>query len=310
MAGWNTDTHSLLVEDRWDISPRWGLYTGLRVDKNDYTDFMGSPRVAAIFSATPKDTFKLIASQAVKANFAEELRSDNLNLDANGQTERLRSVEGVYSRVLNPNWTASLNTFFNNYKVIGYDTRSTVVGVEDTVGVEVETEYRTDSFSVGLSHGYTTLLDFSDPSPNQAITARPYGYGSDLNHWSAHITKVQWSYRPIDRLRLTGSLRVFWNFPGSQDYLNYANAGYYGTPSNGALDNFVTDPTSYNPYNHIQLRLNLGVTYEVSKQLKVAVHGYNLLGLVDGSYNNRLYVFSTAARQDAVAGALSVTYKF
>jgi iron complex outermembrane receptor protein len=309
MERWHTDTWSLLAEDRWDMTSHWSLFTDLRADKNNYTDWMFSPRVALVLTPTPRDTVKLILSQATKANFAEELRSDHVLLGEHGDTERLRAVELSYGRIFGEHWSVGLSTFFHDYKVIGYDNRSMVVGKEETVGVEGELAYQSGSFQAAVSHAFTTLLDFRDGSPGQTITAEPYGYGSDINHWAANMTKLRFAWQPVDKLRFTGSLRVFWGFPGSDDFRQYANAQYY-SGNTGAFENFVTDPARYNPYDNIQLRLNLGVIYEFSKHFTVALHGYNLLGWVDRNFNNRLFVYSAQARSEAVGGALTLSCKF
>lgn len=307
---WKTDTWSFLAEDRWDIHESWTLFGGMRLDKNDYTDFMFSPRIALVVTPTANDTAKLILSQATKPNFAEELRQDHVTSGRNGETERLRAAELAYQRQMGAHWSAGLNTFFHNYRVIGYDNGSQVVGEEDVIGVEGELAFQSSSFRLALSHGYTTLLNFSDGSPEQAITAEPYGYGSDLNHWSAHITKLHAIWAPIKKLHLSGSLRVFWGFPGSDDFRRYSNDAYATGTFTGVQESFVTDPAGYNPYNKVQLRLNLGATYDISKNFTVGLHGYNLLGLVDDDFNNRLYVFSSQARREAVSVALSVTARF
>ncbi|HXG46584.1 MAG TPA: TonB-dependent receptor, partial [Methylomirabilota bacterium] len=310
MEDWSTDTWSLLGEDRWEINTRWMLFAGARVDKNDYTDFMFSPRLALVYTPTERDTFKLILSQAAKANFAEELRRDHVTLGTDGDTERLRAIEAGYGRQFGQNWSVGVNSYFHDYKVIGYDNRSTLVGRENTVGVEGELAYQSPSFRLGFSHGFTTLLNFYDGSPGQAITAEPYGYGSDLNHWSAHITKLHATWRPVDKLRLSGSLRVFWGFPGSDDFRRYSNDAYYNGTASGVQETFATDPAGYNPYDQIQLRLNLGLSYDLTKHLTLGLHGYNLLGLIDGDFNNRLFVYSAQARREAPGGALTLTAKF
>jgi iron complex outermembrane receptor protein len=184
-----------------------------------------------------------------------------------------------------------------------------VVGKEETAGIEGELACQSGSFQAAVSHAFTTLLDFRDGSAGQTITAKPYGYGSDINHWAANITKLRFAWRPVEKLRFTGSLRVFWGFPGSDDFRQYANAQYY-SGGTGAFENFVTDPARYNPYDAIQLRLNLGVIYELSKHFTVGLHGYNLLGWLDQDFNNRLFVYSSQARSEAVGGALTLSCKF
>jgi outer membrane receptor protein involved in Fe transport len=313
MPRWNSDTFSLLAEDQWQIAPKWNLFTDLRVDKNYETEYMFSPRAALIYTPSTKDTFKLILSQAVKADVAETVEFEREASGAEDNTETLRAVELSYNRFFCDQFSVTANTFFNDFKIIGWDDdtmRTQPVGEADIVGLELEANYKIKNFQLGLSHGFSKLVDFRNSVQGiegQAITAAPYGFGNDLNHWSTHITKLHFTYKPVPKLSLTGSLRVFWGWPGYKDYTDYANS--VGTDSSGNPLEFLRNP-SYNPYDKIQARLNLGAIYEVNPHLTVGVHGYNLLGLFDGHLNDRFIMFSSSAQQDAVAVALTLSYKF
>ena len=58
-----------------------------------------SARGALIYLPSKNDTFKLIVSQAVKANVAEELESLHRTSGGDGDTETLRAVELSYTRL-------------------------------------------------------------------------------------------------------------------------------------------------------------------------------------------------------------------
>jgi iron complex outermembrane receptor protein len=313
MPRWSSDTFSFLAEDHWDITPKWSLFTDLRIDKNYQTDFMYSPRMALIYTPTSNDTFKLITSQAVKADVAETLEFQREISGVKGDTETLRSVELSYNRLLGEHFSVGINTFYNDFKPIGWNDalgKTTVVGDETIIGAELEVAYQTKTLRIGLSHGYSQLVNFDSSVQGieaQAITAQPYGFGHDLNHWSTHITKLQFTYQPVEKLRFSGSLRVFWGWPGSKDYTDYANAT--GVDADGSPLEFLRDP-NYNPYGKIQARLNLGATYAISKNCSISIHGYNLLGLVDGHLNDRFIMFSSSASQDAVAAMATFSCKF
>jgi outer membrane receptor protein involved in Fe transport len=313
MPRWSTDTYSLLGEERWDIAPEWTLYSDMRIDKNDQTDFMYSPRAALVYMPTRDDTFKLILSQATKADIAEELELQHQTSGKMDDTETLRGAELSYSRILGPRWSVGANTFFNYFHIIGWDNASNQtqpVGDANIVGVELEAAYQSKAFQLGISQGYSQLVGFQNSVQGiegQAITAEPYGYGHDLNHWSTYITKMHFAWQPVEKLRFSGSLRVFWGWPGFKDYTDYANS--QGVDSEGDPLEFLRSP-NYNPYDQIQARLNLGLNYEVNPHLAVGVHGYNLLGLFDGHLNDRFVMFSSSAQQDSVAVMFTASCKF
>ncbi len=313
MPRWSSETYSFLGEDRWDINPSWSMFTDLRIDKNDRTDFMFSPRAALIFTPNRQDTYKLILSQATKADIAEELEVQRELTGGMDDTETLRSAEFDYNRIFCEHFSAGINAFFYDARVIGWDdanNRTEPVGDEDVAGFELQAMYRSKSFDLGVSHSFSKLVAFRNSVggiEGQAITAAPYGFGNDLNQWSTQISKLHFTYRPIDKLRLTGSLRVFWGWPGYRDYTAYANS--VGVDSAGTPLEFLRDPT-YDPYNQIQARLNLGLIYDFTRNLSASVHGYNLLGLFNGHLNDRFIMFSSSAQQDAPAIAFSLSCKF
>jgi len=313
MPRWSSDTYSFLAEDHWDITPKWSLFTDLRIDKNYQTDFMYSPRAALIYKPSKLDTVKLILSQSVKADVAETLEFERELSGSKGDVETMRAIELSYTRLLGEQFSLGLNTFYNDFRLIGWDdadNRTTVVGDETTVGAELELAYQSETFRMGLSQGYSQLVDFRSSVPGiegQAISAQPYGFGKDLNHWSTHITKLQFSYQPVKKLRFSGSVRIFWGWPGFKGYTDYANS--VGIDSSGNPLDFLRD-ANYNPYGRIQARLNLGVTYAITKHFSAGIHGYNLLGLVDGHLNDRLIMFSSSAIRDAPSVAFTASFKF
>ena len=66
---WSTNLYSILGEWQWNINDKWTTFLGGRVDDHTYTDKMFSPRVAIVHTPTDKDTYKLMWSRAVRANF-------------------------------------------------------------------------------------------------------------------------------------------------------------------------------------------------------------------------------------------------
>ncbi|HEX4263650.1 MAG TPA: TonB-dependent receptor [Verrucomicrobiae bacterium] len=313
MPRWGTDTYSFLAEDRWDIASKWSIFTDLRIDKSADTSYLFSPRGALIYTPSSRDTFKLILSQAVKSDVAETIEFERETSGATDDTETLRAAELSYTHLLGEHISLSANAFFNDFHIIGWDdaaSRSQPVGDADIAGVELEADYQSKNFRLGLSHGVSQLVDFRNSVggiEGQAITSQPYGFGHDLNQWSTQITKLHFAYQPLPKLSLTGSLRIFWGWPGYKAYTDYANG--VGTDANGDPLEFLRDP-KYDPYDKIQARLNLGVTYQFNQHLSAGVHGYNLLGLFDSHLNDRFIMFSSSAQQDATAVAMTLSYKF
>ena len=107
-----------------------------------------------------------------------------------------------------------------------------------------------------------------------------------------------------------------------EDYADYDPYGYpqgsYSYESTGAI---YTDGTPFPEHRFVEkgwekayrgnLFLNMGLQYEVDKNLSVGVHGYNLLGIFDKNLNKRNYITSNSDyRTHAPAVSFTMTYKW
>jgi len=130
-----------------------------------------------------------------------------------------------------------------------------------------------------------------------------------LANWSNHITKLTGRYDLTDQLSVDGSLRLYWGYPGAEEYAKWthdvqeADQGYYWRYRRGYTKPFGTSAF-----------LNLGLDYKPRDNLTIRVDGYNLLGLFDIDLNKRLFRYSDWTPADyrcaAPAIGVSITYKF
>lgn len=115
------NTFGVFAQQDLSFNDRWGLETGFRLDYNDDYGWFALPRVALLYKATPKASYRLGGGLGYKAPsiFTEDterlafrnLRAFNLNnLDAE------RSYGGNfdinYKTALGNDWTFSLNQLF------------------------------------------------------------------------------------------------------------------------------------------------------------------------------------------------------
>ncbi|MGA1980698.1 MAG: TonB-dependent receptor [Sedimentisphaerales bacterium] len=314
MPRWSTNMYSLLGEWQWKINDKWTTFIGGRLDDHTFTDLMFSPRAAIIHMPTDKDTFKLMWSRSVRANYEEDMKFQADKGGGNSDPEKLDSLELRYERKHNKNLdlAASMFLHYSLERIAwSYDTYgAAVVGTQKEWGVELEALYHTDRTRLGISHGYTKLIDFklADPTlQNVAISAKPYGYGDDLANWSNHITKLTAQYKLNDKWTFDGSLRIYWGFPGMKDFDEYRK-----NPTSQANKNDypVMEPGWERGYRG-NYYLNLGLQYKASKDLTIGINGYNLLGILNKDFNKRNYYASYGDyRSAAPAVGVSLTYKF
>ncbi len=308
MPCWSTNMYSLLGEHQWTISDKWTTFLGARLDDHTYCDWMFSPRAAVVYTPSKKDTFKVMWAKSVRANFEEEMRNQADSGGGCSNPEKLGSIEFRYERQHSKNLDFAMSVFVHySLELISWNQQgeggsSTGVGTQKDYGVELEASYHTEDTRLMISHGYTKLYDFElEQGQSTLVTAKPYGYGDDLANWSNHITKLTAQHKLNDRWTLDASLRIYWGFPGMDDWNKY---------SQGPRPDPVIEEGWERAYRG-NFYLNLGLQYKPSKDLTVGITGYNLLGMFNRDFNKRNYYGSYGDyRCHAAAVGVSVTYRF
>jgi len=308
MPCWSTNMYSLLGEHQWIISDKWTTFLGARLDDHTYCDWMFSPRAAVVYTPSKKDTFKVMWAKSVRANFEEEMRNQADSGGGCSNPEKLGSIEFRYERQHSKNLDFAMSVFVHySLELISWNQQgeggsSTGVGTQKDYGVELEASYHTEDTRLMISHGYTKLYDFElEQGQSTLVTAKPYGYGDDLANWSNHITKLTAQHKLNDRWTLDASLRIYWGFPGMDDWNKY---------SQGPRPDPVIEEGWERAYRG-NFYLNLGLQYKPSKDLTVGITGYNLLGMFNRDFNKRNYYGSYGDyRCHAAAVGVSVTYRF
>jgi iron complex outermembrane receptor protein len=310
MPRWSTELFSLLGEWQWTINDQWRTFVGGRLDKNTYTDWMVSPRVAVVYAPTSQDTLKLIWSRSVRAPLAEDMKKQDVSGGGESKPETLDGAEFRYERQQSHNLDLAASLFWHyNFELISWSTTAnggqggaTNIGTQKDYGVELEASYHTDKTRLTLSHAYTQLYDFSlVPGEWTFISAKAFGYGNDLTGWSNHVTKLAVNHKLDDEWTFDGSLRIYWGFPGLKDYAMYKNPT---STSQGPVD------PNYAPLYAGNYYLNAGLQYKPSKTLTVGLMGYYLLGVIDQDLNKRNDGAGCGYRDHAPAVSLWASYKF
>ena len=175
------------------------------------------------------------------------------------------------------------------------------VGTFSVWGGELEVSYEKNDHLLSLSHSYTKLIDMGNADDNQYTTAESYGYGNDLNTWSNHISKIFYRWQINSKWRYTASARIYWAFPGAQDYSDYHEAE--GDAARFGYDDDTAFGGSY--------FVNTGLHYQATEKLTLRLNAYNILGWIDKDYNKRSYIKRFADyRSEAASVALELSYKF
>jgi outer membrane receptor for ferrienterochelin and colicins len=309
MPRWRTDMFSVFGEYQWRLNRQWTAFVSARADDHTYTAPMFSPRSSIVYAPTDVDTLKVMASRSVRTNNDAVMEATYLGSHSDSEVEILEAYEARYERRVGDHLLLAADTFIHNQDVIGWVStpepgHTGPTGTEELWGIEAEASYVRDRFRFDVSHGYTKLLDYG--LPGGAIgavedTAAPAGYGNDLNNWYNNISKMRVRCQMDDGWTLDGSLIVYWDSPGGEDYANWVRS-WGGNYDPRARDAF---------YNNWYL--NLGLQYQCSKTLSMRLDAYNVLGVFDEGLNKRREGMNWSApaevRYQAPALGLQLVYK-
>jgi len=300
MPRWSTTLYSGLAEYQWKMSDEWTTFLGGRFDHHPYTPNMYSPRATLVYTPSDDDTFKLIYSRAVRTNLAADMKITRMVQGTDSDPDKLNAYELRYERQQTKHlWLAS-SVFYHIHEVTGYNFNLAYcsrLGKMKSWGAEVEANYGTENTRFIFSHAYTKMLDYRrDRTSSDILTAAPYGFGDDMMNWSNHQTKLTVRQELTDEMRVDGSVRTYWGWPGFVDYMEWQEQ--FGWPR-ADRDQFKAS-----------FFLNLGAEYEWSEDCLLRLDGHDLLGFFDEDVNNRLYGFDPNGDSRSTAPSYSVTLQY
>ncbi|MHC4216217.1 MAG: TonB-dependent receptor domain-containing protein, partial [Planctomycetota bacterium] len=177
-------------------------------------------------------------------------------------------------------------------------------------GAELEGVYKTEKVTVRFSHGYTKLINYWIPDMTEQVpySAEPYGYGNDLASWSNHISKLYTRYKIDPKWSLDGSLRLYWGFPGAEDWSDYNNSLIEST---GEAESYTLADPGYSKAWRPSVFVNLGLEYNPTKNLTIRLDANNILGWIDKDLNKRnFHLRMSEYRSEAPAIGFTLRYTF
>jgi iron complex outermembrane receptor protein len=311
---WETDAFSLLGEYQWRMSEEWTAFLSAREDKHTYSEWLLSPRAVLVYTPNECDTVKMIAAKAVRRIGDDELRQEFLDTGTFGDVETLKGYELRYERQQTDELWLALSGFYQEHAAVSFFRelgqvagRSNLLGEFQMWGLEPEIVYGSGITRFTASHAYTKLLDATpiDPLIIEGISAAPYGFGNDLANWSNHLTKLYAVHELDECWSVSGSLRVYWGFPGARDLTEFNNS--LPIPQTGIG---LSDP-DYEKAFRANVYLNGGLERKLGCCGAIRLDLYNVLGWFDKDLNKRNYINRVSEyRSEAAAVGLSMRMDF
>lgn len=309
-GNWSTSMASLLVDYQWHLNADWTLFAGNRSDKHTYTKWMHSPRLAAVFTPTATDQYKVMLNRSVRRADDDNLREYYLITGMkDGRTETINALELNWERQWAGVHRSLASVFYNDYDLVGWDSNAQQInriGNVKTLGLELEGHLTFQTHALSVLYSYVAEQDFTlaQPDVQQFISASVYGFGSDLANWANHSLKLV--YRVSFNTRWDGfsSLRSYWGLEGSE-----AMADYNRVENNNDDSSLPRTDGQGHAYEE-RIFWDIGTTYNLD-DLQLGLHAYNILGWIDADFNRRnTFSRSGQYRLEAPALAFSLGYDF
>jgi outer membrane receptor protein involved in Fe transport len=300
--GWSTLTTSFLYELFWKIDPRLSILISGRNDKDSYSQWLFSPRIAFISELSEHNIAKLVFQRSQRMNTAAQLLIQHQS-GISTDPETLTGIELLYTGLIPENCSINSSLFYNDLDVIswveiGRSTQPT--GNLKLFGIEFEVKLNLDNFNISMNHTYTKQFSWKLKEGVQfsGISFSDYHYilnnitlssvGNDLNNWSNNATKLILNYKLFDdKLLMHLNAHLFWNFEGSYDGIEVLENSLKASDPNYKVTKDLIESVKKQDIFGADFRLNYSIVYNFNKNLGVSLYVMNLLGYG----NNKRYVY-------------------
>ncbi len=243
-GGWSSNTYSLSTEIDYQVLSNLSTIISARLDKNDQTGFMFSPRYAVLYQPDAKNTVKASWQRSLRQNTMMELHWLDINGRKNeAKPEHTTTYELAYRRQHSDHLYFSLTGFHNRSDIFSWDgSNVNLVGDIESYGLEPELSFRTETLSFAINHSFFELLnwDFNlkqdDGSALSIISYSDMLYskdyvtltstGNSLNNWVNNQTKMWLDFKMNDRWSFHTNVRIIWEYEYGNDLYNMYEKAY------------------------------------------------------------------------------------
>lgn len=307
--GWETNSYAIFGESSWVLSPANKLLVSARYDKNTYTDWLFSPRLAWLATIKEGHVVKLIAQRSLRINTAAQLYS-NAQFDQKSTPEKFDGLELIYTLQTSRVSAMNFSLFRNDSEVIafqGQDNSIRLVGDLKLWGAEAEWRYDASWGTFGTNFSYVKQIDWhlAPGIQSSGISYSDYtlpiggantqeGFGNDLNNWPTSSIKAFTHYKFTDDLTIHLDAHWFSAWQGAKDGLESLRRAVAGTNNEAAVEESLARVAAEDTYDS-DFRLNLLLEYTMPKAFTLQIFSQNLLG----RHGNKRYSYDDAGNNQA-----------
>lgn len=272
----------------------------VRTDKNEYSDFAVSPRIAIIGDINPKNTVELIFDRSVRLPLLTEMYSQNYLGADDAEPEIRTGSEVVHILKWNRNLNIKSSLYYYNIEQIGWvnDSEYTdVIGSFDLLGFETSINYSRDKLSFSTNYSLINQINWDQEINTDAWIVDSIGTAymisksgeTRINNLPAHALKTAVNYDITDKLRLHVNGHLMWDFQQSKmlDKFEDAHKELNDPVLNQAMKDIINDLEKYG-YGKPAFTSNAALIWTIpysKSDLRIKLFSQNLI-----SYNHIRYV--------------------
>jgi len=310
--GWSANTYSFMAELKYHLRPEIQTLLSARIDKNDFTDSMFSPRIAVVANIDEHNTIKASWQQSLRMNTMTDLYIEDLEGNQN-DPEEIKAFELSYHHIINPQLYSNLTFYTYDTEIIAWSgDKSELVGTQKANGLELEISYNASNVTFGINHSYLKLNDWNfvakddDGSKSQKISLSDFflnrsflslnSTGNSLTFWSDNTTKLWSDIRLGDDFILHVDARIMWKLDYGNDLYSMYDNAYAAVDtsslSSGDLESYTNGLQTLSEYQKViddkeafgrSIRLNASIIWNVPylNNTKLSLYGQNLVNFDD-----------------------------
>lgn len=306
-SGWSTNTYSVFTEFNIEATSYLKFLVSARADKNTYSDYLFSPRIATISKLSNTQYVKLITQRSLRMNTASQNYIEN-HYNIEPSFESLTGIEIIYNSQVTKNLAFQFSAYKNNVEVLDFDgvkNASIPIGDLNLFGFEAEGKYRSEKIDVGVNYSYIKQIDWNmnDSLTNNGISYADYNqvigdddvgyytiysYGNDLNHCPNQSIKAYTNIRPVKWFSIHANFRFMFDFQGSKDGLSALENAVLGSPLETEINSVIDELYDENVYG-LDFRANISTTFHITNNLNLQLYMLNLFNLT----GNIRYAYSS-----------------
>lgn len=293
--GWNMGMRSAFTEVNLGFLPQFTVLLSGRIDETDFSAPVFSPRVVVSSDWGKMGSTKLIMQKSIRTDSSDQLYIAE-RYGNKSDPETIKNIELIYDTPRMGNFEISLGTFGYQIENKGWDgTSASVINTSrgETIGTELEVKYTTDTTKLRVNHSCVDLVDYH-LLPTVTASGMSYhefnkvyttgnvaygGWGRDLNNWSKNTTKFSLTQDlPSLRLAFHTNMQIYWGFEGIYNAMDMVRARMSSlSAATQALVRTAVDEADSMGAGKPEFRLNMALSYSVTRNTKVTAWGMNLL---------------------------------